>query len=133
MPNFGTNSKKNLGTVHPKMRELFNTVVKVFDCSIICGYRNEEEQTKAFIAGTSTKPFPESKHNKYLSKAVDALPYPFKPKDWKDLGKLYMFVGYVKAIADSLGIKIRCGADWDGDGNTKDQNFHDLPHFELDE
>lgn len=133
MPKFGKQSNKNLDTTHPKLQTLFREVVKTQDCSIICGSRNEEEQTIAFLAGRSKLPFPKGAHNKKPSAAVDALPYPFKPTDWKDLGKLYIFVGYVKATADRLGIKIRCGADWDGDGNTKDQNFHDLPHFELDE
>jgi hypothetical protein len=30
-----------------------------------------------------------------------------------------------------MGIESRMGADWDGDFDTKDQTFHDLPHFEL--
>ena len=132
MPKFGKQSNKNLNTAHPKLQLLFREVVKTHDCSVICGHRNEEEQNKAFISGHSNKAWPDGEHNTYLSNAVDVLPYPFKPKDWKDLGKLYMFVGYVKAVADMLNIKIRCGADWDGDGSTKDQNFHDLPHFELD-
>ena len=74
--------------------------------------------------------------------AVDSCPYPI---DWKKLDKkdkyeyyrFYHYIGYVKAIADKLydedkmSYKIRCGADWDGDNDFKDQNFHDLPHFEL--
>jgi len=63
-----------------------------------------------------------------LSLAVDVVPYPI---NWNDLPRFYMFVGYVKRIADELGITIRCGADWDMDGWSKDQKFHDLPHFEL--
>ena len=41
------------------------------------------------------------------------------------------FAGYVKRVADDLGIAIRWGGDWDGDGDFSDQTFHDLPHFEL--
>ena len=62
------------------------------------------------------------------SLAADVVPYPI---DWEDHQRFYMFVGIVQGIAASMNIKIRCGADWDGDMEIKDQNFHDLPHFEL--
>lgn len=131
MPKFGIRSKRNLYSCHPDLISLFEEVVKTRDCSVIKGFRGEEEQNEAFAMKRSSKKFPRSKHNKKPSLAVDVIPYPFKPSDWNDKGKFYLFVGYVKAVADSLDIKIRCGADWDGDGGTKDQNFHDLPHFEL--
>jgi hypothetical protein len=37
----------------------------------------------------------------------------------------------MQRTAKELGIAIRCGADWDGDGLTSDQSFHDLAHIEL--
>ena len=131
MARFGKSSTRNLESAHPDLQRLFRKVVEKFDCSVICGARNEDAQTLAFVMGKSSVEYPNSKHNKIPSEAVDVIPYPFKAGDWNDLGKLYMFVGYVKAIADEMGIEIRVGADWDGDGNTKDQNFHDLPHFEI--
>lgn len=103
-------------------------MIKYYDCSVICGYRNLEKQTEAYHAGKSKVFYPNSKHNKQPSHAVDVVPYPI---DWNDMKRFYHFAGYVKGIADSLGIKIRCGADWDSDNDFKDQNFHDLPHFEL--
>jgi hypothetical protein len=30
-----------------------------------------------------------------------------------------------------MEVKLRWGGDWDSDKDTKDQNFNDLPHFEL--
>jgi len=60
--------------------------------------------------------------------AVDVAPYPI---DWDDLGGFYMFAGYVLRVAETMGIKIRYGGDWDGDRKTTDQRFKDLPHFEL--
>ncbi len=56
------------------------------------------------------------------------VPYPI---DWKDLDRFYQLVGFVKGIASQMNIKIKCGADWDGDNEFKDQSFHDLPHYEL--
>ena len=41
------------------------------------------------------------------------------------------FAGFVKGIALMLGIPIRWGGDWNGNNDLKDNNFDDLPHFEL--
>ena len=45
--------------------------------------------------------------------------------------KTYAFGGFVKGVASQKGIKIRWGGDWDSDNDLHDQNFIDLPHFEL--
>jgi peptidoglycan L-alanyl-D-glutamate endopeptidase CwlK len=34
-------------------------------------------------------------------------------------------------VANTLGIKIRWGGDWNGDLQFRDEKFKDLPHFEL--
>ena len=128
MYKYGTRSTKNLSEAHPELQRLFNEVIKHYDCSIIEGYRGEEEQNRAYYAGKSGLKFPSSKHNKKPSLAVDVVPYPI---DWRDKDRFYYFGGLVKGIASQLGIKIRWGGDWDGDNKFKDQSFHDLPHFEL--
>jgi hypothetical protein len=128
MPIFGKQSRKNLESCHEDLQKLFNEVIKHFDCSVICGHRGQEEQDRAFHDGRSKLKFPESKHNKTPSLAADVVPYPI---DWKDTERFYMFVGVVRGIAAMMGISIRCGADWNGNMEIKDQNFHDLPHFEL--
>lgn len=131
MYKFSKRSQERLDTCHPKLKELFSEVIKYKDCSILCGYRDKDEQDELFKSGKSKAKWPNSYHNKIPSLAVDVLPYPFNVEDWTDTRKLYMFVGFVRAIAAKLNIKIRSGADWDGDFEVKDQNFHDLPHFEL--
>jgi peptidoglycan L-alanyl-D-glutamate endopeptidase CwlK len=128
MPSFGEKSRKNLETCDVELQELFNEVVKNFDCSVLCGHRSEEDQNEAFRANRSKLKFPDSKHNFKPSRAVDVVPYPI---DWGNLNRFYMFGGYVKGIAEKLGIKIRWGGDWDNDTMTDDQRFMDLPHFEL--
>lgn len=128
MPKFGKTSKERLATCHPYLQELFNEVIDYYDCSVLCGFRSKEEQEKAYKENTSTVRWPKSKHNKKPSMAVDVAPYPI---DWDDTDRFYMFVGIVRGIAAIREIPIRCGADWDGDMEVKDQNFHDLPHFEL--
>ena len=128
MPSFGTRSQDNLAQAHPELQRLFNEVIKHFDCSVICGHRSQEEQDKAYHEGKSKLKFPQSKHNGSPSLAVDVIAYPI---EWDNYRRNYMFVGFVRGVASQLGINIRCGADWDGDTVIKDQNFHDIPHFEL--
>lgn len=125
---FGKKSKSNLEECHPLLQEIFNEVIKNYDCSVLCGSRSREEQNELFRTGKSKLEYPNSKHNKSPSMAIDVAPYPI---DWNDFNRFYHFMGYVTGIADKLNIEIRCGGDWDMDNSFKDQSFHDMPHFEL--
>jgi len=126
MPRYGRTSRRRLLTAHPLHQELFNEVIKIYDCSIIWGYRGEAAQEDAYRKGYTTKHFPFSKHNISPSLAVDAVPWPI---DWKDVERMRYFGGLVKGIAYMKNIPIRWGGDWDGDNDFKDQRLHDLPPF----
>ena len=130
MPRFGTRSKSRLHTCDGRLIELFNKVVKEFDCTVIEGHRGKDAQNKAYNKGNSKLKFPHGKHNKSPSVAVDVAPYPI---DWKDRDRFHYFGGYVLGIAKSLGLNIRWGGDWDQDTQTKDNKFDDLVHFEIKE
>ena len=125
---FSKLSQTRLASCHPKLQDLFNEVIKTYDCTIICGYRSMEDQNKALADGKSKTGWPLSKHNIVPSMAVDVAP---SPLDWNDKEGFYHFAGFVRATALYMGINIRWGGDWDGDFNLKDQNFFDLQHFEL--
>ena len=127
---FGERSLRNLGSCVIDLQKLFTEVIKHYDCSVIEGHRTLEKQDEAFHSGKSHLEWPHSKHNRYKSRAVDVVPYPI---DWNDWDRFYHFAGFVKATAIRMGLEIRCGIDWDGDNDFKDQNFHDAPHFELKE
>ena len=128
MPKFGKKSQSQLDTCDEDLKELFEVVVKYFDCSVLEGHRNMYWQDKYFNEGKSKVKFPKGKHNANPSNAVDVVPYPV---DWKDTDRMYYFAGFVKGIAAVMGIPIRWGGDWDDDTEVKDTNFKDLPHFEL--
>jgi peptidoglycan L-alanyl-D-glutamate endopeptidase CwlK len=128
MPEFGKRSRKSLDSADPKLRQLFDEVVKTFDCSVLCGFRNEEEQEEAYHSGKSKVQWPNSKHNTFPSMAVDVAPWPI---DWRDERRFDYFAGYVQAVADRLGIKIRWGGNFNGNGSLKDDNWLDRDHFEL--
>ena len=128
MPRFCRRSRKNLETCHEDLQELFNEVIKYFDCTVIQGHRGEEEQNKYFNEGKSKVKYPNGRHNANPSNAVDVVPYPI---DWDDTDRMYYFSGFVKGIAAKMGITIRWGGDWNDNTEVKDTNFKDLPHFEL--
>jgi peptidoglycan LD-endopeptidase CwlK len=128
MASFGKKSQERLNMCDPRLVELFEEVVEHFDCTVIQGYRDEVEQNKAFEDGFSKLKYPQGSHNKYPSLAVDIAPYPI---DWKDRDRFHLFAGFVKGIASQMGLNIRWGGDWNSDTHTKDNNFDDLPHFEI--
>lgn len=134
MPSFSIHSQKQLRTCDPLLQRLFNTVIEHYDCRILIGHRGEAEQNAAHAAGNSDKKWPNSKHNTYLSRAVDVSPWPKEwagKLDWKDLSRFYHFAGFVQAVAQNTGIAVRWGGDWDGDGDLKDHKLVDLVHWEL--
>ena len=111
-----------------ELQEVFNEVIKHFDCIIVTGYRTKEEQDDHYVSGRSKVKYPNSKHNTSPSLAVDAAPYPI---NWNDRERFNLFAGYVLGIAASRGIRLRWGGDWNRDTEVKDNKFDDLLHFEL--
>jgi peptidoglycan L-alanyl-D-glutamate endopeptidase CwlK len=49
-------------------------------------------------------------------------------KRWAQMAFL---AGWIMAKADTLGIKLRWGGDWNEDFDFSDNNFDDIWHFEL--
>ena len=131
---YSTRSLGRLETCHRDLIVLFHKVVLAWDNTILFGHRKEEEQELAFEEGRSTKHWPDSKHNKFPSLAVDAAPWhsdEIPPLNWGNLERWRAFGGFVMGVVYQMGIKLRWGGDWDGDWNFKDQRLVDMPHFEL--
>jgi len=156
MAKFGRKSTTQLSTCHPLLQQLFNEIVKEYDCSILEGARSIQRQQLLFDAGNS-----KTMNSKHIpvngwSRAVDVVPYPISwgGKEQKNLllaintrnkkelnkllteyklvfGRFYHFAGYVQGIAKSMNIELIWGGDWDSDKKFGDQTFHDLPHFQL--
>ena len=67
--------------------------------------------------------------SKHVSgKAVDLVPYPV---DWDDLKKFDTIAQAMLQAAKELGVPVRWGADWDGDGKPRERGESDSPHFEI--
>jgi len=137
MPSFSRRSQDRLETCHPRLIKLFEEVVKHYDCTILEGYRSPDRQKELVEQGLSQTL--KSLHARKPSLACDAIPYPFKSADWRNMKRFYHFQGFVKAICLQMqrdgrldaSFELRCGLDWDGDNDLDDQGFMDGPHFEL--
>ena len=128
MPKFGRKSRERLSTCDSKLQKVFNEVIKHVDCSILEGHREKDRQNKLYEEGKTKVKYPNGRHNRQPSSAVDVTPYPV---DWKDRERQTLFAGFVIGVASQMNINLRWGGDWDQDFQVVDNRFDDFPHFEL--
>jgi len=125
-------SRKIYGELDPRLQEFVTRIRdEVVDISLISGHRGKEEQNTLFYQRKSKLLWPTSKHNIYPSIAIDLQPYPYPDTENKLWGALSYIAGRAHGIAEDMGIRVRWGGDWDGDGDMTDQTFDDLFHWEL--
>ena len=120
MAKFGKRSLSNLETCHPSIQKVLSEAIKYFDFSVLCGYRNQEDQDKAYSDGFSKVKFPNGKHNTNPSLAVDIAPYPI---NWDDISRFHFMAGVILTVANQLNIELEWGGNW--------KSFKDYPHFQL--
>lgn len=158
MNKFGERSQAQLSTCDTRLQVLARKVLASKDHSIIQGHRGQAEQDAAFASGNSKLKWPDGKHNKLPSVAMDVQTYPrpadvtftFNP-DLMSLSELRQEVkslrtrlrqqplredqiyllGIYRGVALEAGIPLRTGADWDQDGELADNGFDDLFHVET--
>ena len=130
MPKFGKKSRDRLATCDKRLQDISNEVVKYFDCTVLCGHRNEQDQNEAVAKGNSKATFPNGRHNSYPSLAIDIAPYPV---NWDDTERFTLLAGFFLGMGKMMypDVNIIWGNDWDGDFDTKDTKFRDYPHFEI--
>jgi hypothetical protein len=136
LSSFGQRSLGRLDTCPQELKEVCFEVVPVYNCTVICGARGEREQTEAYENGYSNAPWPQSKHNAVFpgkSNAIDIAPwFPDKPHiRWNHEREFVYLAGHIMQAAQTLGIELRWGGDWDQDKDLFDRNLpFDLGHFE---
>lgn len=120
----GSVSKQRLATCDVRLQQFVTALAAdvdaglvpgVSDITVLCGYRGEAAQNKAFREGKSKLLYPHSKHNRTPSRAVDIAPYPI---DWGDLAAFEALRKYGLELASRMGIRVRV-ISWD------------WPHWEL--
>ena len=130
MPYYSESSKKKLEECHPDIQRVFRFVILHFDHKVTWGFRGQADQDGAYFSGNSKVRFPDSKHNKLPSTAIDVAPWPI---DWGDERRFIFLAGFILGVAATMGIPLRWGGDWDSDTEVKDNEFNDYGHFELGE
>ncbi len=136
MPRFGRRSKNRLKGVNPKLVNVLNEAIKIYDFTIIEGLRTKRRQKELYDQG-KTKVL-HSKHMDGL--AVDVAPWPV---NFEDIKRFFYLAGIIKVVGMRQGADIRWGGDWNKDqvftsrglanktGTDSSQNFNDYVHFEI--
>lgn len=120
MPNFGKKSLERLETCDVKIQQVMHEAIKQYDFSVLEGHRVKDKQEEYFKSGASKVKFPNSKHNKYPSLAVDIIPYPV---DWENLQRFQELALVIKEACKTVGVS---NLHW-----GYDMWKWDLPHWEL--
>jgi peptidoglycan L-alanyl-D-glutamate endopeptidase CwlK len=144
----GPASRAKLVGVDPFMVRVVERAILItpIDFRVICGVRTRAEQAALYAQGRTlpgkivtwtlnSRHIPDPRTG--LGCAVDLLPAPY---DWKiedDRSTPEQDDAFVKlaqvmfrAAADA-GVRIRWGANWDGDKQIREKGETDNPHFEL--
>lgn len=150
----GKRSNDNLIGVHPDLEAVVRRAIQLTkqDFLVLEGVRTQRRQYELFAKGRSVAQLRaagvpssvlarpgerkvtwtlNSRHKPGadgFGRAVDLVPWPI---DWNDLRKFDKVVDAMEQAAKELSIKIRCGCDWDGDGNRRERGETDSPHFEM--
>ena len=127
------------------------------DLTVITGKRPPTEQADAYAQGLSQARPGESPHNvEPLAFATDIMPYYREVEggiDWRGMKELAeaiqrgdgqavedivevikrrnYFIGYAMGVADSMGLDLVNGQDWDKDGRFNEHDFQDSPHWQY--
>lgn len=150
MNKFSQNSLNELSTALPILQKAAHIVLRIKDHSVLKGFRGQDEQNAAFYAGYSKAKWPNGRHNKQPSHAIDVRTWPEPPENplvrkYPDLPdevmaalreqplreEQYYLMGLYRAVLAMLGWYSRTGADWDDDGEISDTRFRDLFHVEV--
>lgn len=121
--------EEKLRTLHPNLSRLVRAVAQTWDVVILETSRTPERQAALVAGGQSQRV--DSKHLMQpdgYAHAIDLAPLPV---DWNDARRWYYFGGYCLAMAESLGVRVIWGGDWNHNTQVTDQSFNDLDHLEV--
>mgnify|MGYP000645743792 CR=1 FL=1 len=145
---FGSKSEERLSTIHPDLQLVFRKALACseVDFGIAEGHRSVERQQKLYAQGRTEPGMVvtridgvkvKGKHNFLPSRAGDIYAFVGGKALWSERYLVYLG-GVIMTTAKRLFAEgrihhqIRWGGNWDRDGFIlDDQNFDDLPHFEL--
>ena len=124
---WGKQSLTNLSQAHMVLQKLADKALEISlqDLKVICGYRNEVDQNKAFAEGKSKLKWPKSLHNSHPSLAIDVVPLPLNWDNidaFEEMVQCFEAAWYLLDEDITKGWILQCGADF---------SFNDYPHFQI--
>lgn len=129
----GPKSRERLTGVEPELAAVVKRAIELTtqDFMVLEGVRTVARQKQLYAQGRTAPGnivtwTMRSKHIE--GKAVDLVPWPV---DWNTASKFDAIYTAMMAAADELGVSIRSGMDWDGDGKLRERRESDSPHFEI--
>lgn len=127
---WSSKSQRVYNSLDPRLQYLCDELLKHMDVSLVYGHRTQRQQNALYPKNSKVQ-WPNSKHNRKPSLAVDMQPYPY-PSTENDLraGLGYM-AGLCFRLAEESGFSIRWGGDWNRNGDVTDNGFDDLFHIEV--
>jgi len=133
MASYGNASKARLQHAHPALRMWAARLILIFDHTVVCSHRSEDEQEEAFRNGKSKVHYPDSYHNIYPSRALDLAPWDQSRGviDWDHPDRFILMAGMALQLAREMSLPIVWGGDWDSDTFMRDHSFKDYPHFQI--
>lgn len=122
-----------LANVHPDLVRLLTDAGQGgLDLCVVQGARTLAAEQAAIASGHSALKDPmSSKHvigpDRPQALAVDVVPFPNPPtpEEWKDIPAFQAMGSNLKALADTIGVAITWGGDW--------ETLKDFDHIELKE
>jgi peptidoglycan L-alanyl-D-glutamate endopeptidase CwlK len=130
----GTRSRTKLAMVDPFLRAVVEEAIQVTeqDFFVVEGLRTVEMQ-KLYLSQGRSKTM-NSLHLRQAdgyAHAVDLCPCASGVALWQDIPAFRRVAESMFRAADSVGVLLQWGGDWDMDGDSRDETFLDMPHFQL--
>lgn len=133
--------RKRLIGVDRRLVEVVERAFELFDTKgygarlmVVEGLRTKARQAELYAQGRTApgKVVTWTLNSKHIDGlAVDCAPCEAGKIIW-DEPRLFDAMAFAfKLAADEVGVSVRWGADWDGDGKPREKGESDSPHFEL--
>ena len=134
-------SQDRLVGVHPNQSKVVKRAIELttVDFVVIEGVRTRARQAELYAQGR-TKPGPKvtwtmnSRHipaGDGYGHAVDLGPIKDGQVDWNNSAGFTAINAAMMSAARELGVPLRWGKDWDGDGIVGEKGEGDSPHWEI--
>lgn len=132
---FSSASWGRLQTCHPDLQLLMKTALGDPDCpcdfTVTEGHRTEERQNQLYAEGRSQLQWPNSRHNKQPSMAVDVSPWIGGTLSW-DLDDYEPLGAHIRSTWNRLELEGRLSGQYNLTWGREWKTLVDAPHWQLD-